>query len=78
MVARRIAEQIDIPTIGIGAGPGTDGQVFLLQDLLGMNPEFKSKFLGHYANGFDVISSAVDRFHADVRNGCFPSQAESY
>lgn len=77
-LAGQITEQLDIPTIGIGAGPATDGQVLVLQDLLGMNPEFKPKFLRRYANGYEVISSAVDRFHDDVQHGCFPSEAESY
>jgi len=77
-LAARISRAIDIPTIGIGAGPETDGQVLVLQDMLGMNPEFKPKFLRHYANGFDVISQAVNRFHAETRHGCFPSKSESY
>lgn len=77
-LAAKVSRAIDIPTIGIGAGPETDGQVLVLQDLLGMNPEFKPKFLRHYARGHEVVSSAVNRFHADTRRGCFPSRSESY
>jgi 3-methyl-2-oxobutanoate hydroxymethyltransferase len=77
-VAATITRAIDIPTIGIGAGPETDGQVLVLQDMLGMNPEFKPKFLRHYADGFGTIHSAVNHFHQDINRGCFPSLAESY
>jgi 3-methyl-2-oxobutanoate hydroxymethyltransferase len=77
-LAARISREIDIPTIGIGAGPETDGQVLVLQDMLGMNPEFKPKFLRHYACGHKVVQDAVNRFHAETRHGCFPSPSESY
>jgi 3-methyl-2-oxobutanoate hydroxymethyltransferase len=77
-LAARISRTVDIPTIGIGAGPETDGQVLVLQDMLGMNPDFKPKFLRHYANGFDVVSEAINRFHEETRHGCFPSRSESY
>jgi 3-methyl-2-oxobutanoate hydroxymethyltransferase len=77
-LARRVTRSIPIPTIGIGAGPHTDGQVLVLQDMLGMNPAFKPKFLRHYADGFEMVSTAVDRFHEETRRGCFPSAAESY
>jgi len=77
-LAARVSRAIDIPTIGIGAGPETDGQVLVLQDMLGMNPDFKPKFLRHYANGFDVVSQAVNRFHEETRHGCFPAKSESY
>ena len=72
-LAREITRSVDIPTIGIGAGPHTDGQVLVLQDMLGMNPRFKPKFLRHYADGFQTVSGAVNRFDAEVRRGCFPS-----
>ena len=71
-VARRVTEAIDIPTIGIGAGPHTDGQVLVLQDMLGMNPCFKPRFLRHYASGHRLITEAVNRFHTETRDGCFP------
>lgn len=78
VVARCVTESIGIPTIGIGAGRHTDGQVLVLQDLLGMNPDFKPKFLRHYADGFTTVSEAVNRFHEDIQAGCFPSRLESY
>lgn len=77
-LARRITEELSIPTIGIGAGPDTDGQVLVLQDMLGMNPDFKPRFLRHYADGRGLIRSAVDRFAEDTRSGAFPATAESY
>ncbi len=78
VLAREITQRLTIPTIGIGAGPHTDGQVLVLQDMLGMNPVFKPKFLKHYANGHEVMSQAVNRFDAEIRHGCFPSAKESY
>ncbi|MGI9324741.1 MAG: 3-methyl-2-oxobutanoate hydroxymethyltransferase [Pseudomonadales bacterium] len=77
-LGRVVSEQLSIPTIGIGAGPHTDGQVLVLQDMLGMNPDFKPKFLRHYADGRGMISEAVNRFHEDTRSGEFPSKAECY
>lgn len=77
-LGRCVSAAIDIPTIGIGAGADCDGQVLVLQDMLGTNPSFKPKFLRHYADGFGTIRHAVDRFHADVQSGAFPSREESY
>jgi 3-methyl-2-oxobutanoate hydroxymethyltransferase len=77
-LGRVITEQLDIPTIGIGAGADTDGQVLVLHDLLGMDTSFKPKFLRHYADGGATISGAVNRYHSDVRSGEFPSREETY
>jgi 3-methyl-2-oxobutanoate hydroxymethyltransferase len=77
-VAACVSASIGIPTIGIGAGARTDGQVLVLQDMLGTNPDFKPRFLRHYADGFATVSDAVDRFHSDVQEGTFPARAESY
>jgi 3-methyl-2-oxobutanoate hydroxymethyltransferase len=77
-LARVITEQLDIPTIGIGAGDATDGQVLVLQDMLGMDQAFKPKFLRHYANGFDTVHGAVNHYHADVLSGEFPNTQECY
>lgn len=77
-LAREITQDLSIPTIGIGAGPHTDGQVLVLQDMLGMNPGFKPKFLKHYADGHEMFTEAVNRFDAEVRHGCFPTAQESY
>lgn len=73
-----VTRSIPIPTIGIGAGHHTDGQVLVLQDMLGTNPDFKPRFLRHYADGFGTIRDAVNRFHSDVQSGEFPCREESY
>jgi len=77
-LAKRITEDLTIPTIGIGAGPETSGQVLVFQDLLGMNPNFKPKFLRTYLDGYHQIQSALNNFSADVKNGRFPSKEESF
>ncbi len=78
VVAKLVTEQLDIPTIGIGAGPSTDGQVLVFHDLLGYGfgriPKFVRKYSEFASQGID----AVTQFVADVRSGEFPSQAESY
>ncbi|HIG40148.1 MAG: 3-methyl-2-oxobutanoate hydroxymethyltransferase [bacterium] len=73
-----VSQRIDIPTIGIGAGPHTDGQVLVLHDLLGVNPEFSPKFLRRYSDSYGVIHAAVNNFHSDVVEQAFPSLQESY
>ena len=77
-LGRLVSREIGIPTIGIGAGPHTDGQVLVLQDMLGMNPCFKPKFLRHYADGHGMIEAAVNRFHDDTSSRAFPVRAECY
>ena len=77
-LADRITKALDIPTIGIGAGPHTDGQVLVLQDLLGMQQAFKPKFLRHYMDGFGELSHALNHFHGDVVEGRFPNCQEAY
>lgn len=77
-LARTITEQINIPTIGIGAGSDTDGQVLVMQDMLGMDDTFKPKFLRHYLDGKGELSNAFEQFHADVQSGHFPNKQESY
>lgn len=77
-LAARITQEIDIPTIGIGAGVHVDGQVLVLQDLLGMDPQFKPKFLKQYLNGFELITSAINAYHHEVKQGTFPSEQQSY
>jgi 3-methyl-2-oxobutanoate hydroxymethyltransferase len=76
--ARRVTELLKIPTIGIGAGPNVSGQVLVYQDLLGLNPGFKPKFLRTYANAFQVVQAALDTFDGDVKSGKFPAESESY
>ena len=77
-LGRSISEQLSIPTIGIGAGADTDGQVLVLQDMLGMDDTFKPKFLRHYLDGKGELSNAFEQFHADVQSGHFPNKQESY
>lgn len=77
-LGKAISEQLQIPTIGIGAGPHTDGQVLVLHDMLGMDTQFKPKFLRHYLDGQQAVQGAVNQYHADVTSGAFPSLQESY
>src|ERR1041385_1722513 len=78
LVARQITDSIKIPTIGIGAGPHVSGQVLVYQDMLGLNPGFKPKFLRVYANTFEVIRTALNAYDRDIKSGAFPSETESY
>jgi 3-methyl-2-oxobutanoate hydroxymethyltransferase len=77
-LAAKITRTLSIPTIGIGAGPACDGQVLVLQDLLGFSNGFRPKFLRTYFDGFGQLRDAVDRFDRDVKQGSFPTAAESY
>lgn len=77
-LAQKIAEKLDIPVIGIGAGPNVDGQVLVLQDMLGLNEGFKPTFLRQYLNGAELVKGALEKYHRDVLAKEFPSQKESY
>ena len=77
-LGKSVTQNLKIPTIGIGAGPETDGQVLVLQDLLGMNPNFKPHFLRHYLSGYEEILKAFEKFHDDVQEKKFPNKKESY
>ena len=77
-LASRITHALAIPTIGIGAGADCDGQVLVLQDLLGLSNGHRPKFLRTYLDGFGEVRDAVDRFDRDVKQGAFPTAAESY
>ncbi len=77
-LAGEISKSLQVPTIGIGAGVDCDGQVLVLQDLLGMNSEFQPKFLRKYLDGFEMLKGAFNHFHRDVRSKEFPSSKESY
>ena len=77
-LAARITREISIATIGIGAGIDCDGQVLVLQDLLGLSNGHRPKFLRTYLDGFGEVRDAVDRFDRDVKQGAFPAAAESY
>jgi 3-methyl-2-oxobutanoate hydroxymethyltransferase len=77
-VAKAITAAVQIPTIGIGAGPDCDGQVLVLHDLLGLNDRFRPKFLQRYAELAGDVRSAVTRFADDVRTGRYPDSAHSF
>ena len=77
-IAQMITESISIPTIGIGAGVHCDIQVLVLHDMLGLSFGKQARFVRPYANLRDVITEAVSRYADDVRNGTYPSHAESY
>ncbi len=77
-IARRITQTLDIPVIGIGAGPDCDGQVLVIYDLLGMNDSFKPKFVRRYDDLASRIRNAVSAYAADVKQGAFPSERESF
>jgi 3-methyl-2-oxobutanoate hydroxymethyltransferase len=77
-LAKEVSESLQIPTIGIGAGPHCDGQVLVMHDMLGINTEFKPRFLRQYLNMHEQVTSAVQRYITDVKQKDFPSDAESY
>ena len=77
-IAAAISAQLDIPTIGIGAGVGTDGQILLSYDLLGVFTDFKPKFTKRYANLTEVAVAGLKRYVDEVKSGAFPDADHSY
>ena len=77
MLAHRVPGGVGLPTMGSGAGAGTDGQVLVLTDLLGLNPAFRPKFARRYADGAGLVRGAVRRYVSDVRAGRFPARKET-
>ena len=77
-LAQKVAESINIPVIGIGAGAGVDGQVLVLHDMLGMTHEFNPRFLRRYLSLFDEITGAVQSYVSDVKSSDFPNEKEQY
>lgn len=77
-LATKVAKEISIPVIGIGAGGGVDGQVLVLHDMLGINNGFSPRFLRRYLNLFTEMTGAVGRYIDDVKNGDFPNENEQY
>ena len=77
-VARLISERVEIPTIGIGAGVDCDGQVLVIQDLLGMFRKMRPKFVKTYVDGGDMLVAAVKAYIEEVRSGAFPTEAHSF
>ena len=77
-LASEITQDLEIPTIGIGAGAKCDGQILVIHDLLGLNPDFSPKFVKHYAQLADVIQNAVSEFIGEVHSKAFPAPKHSY
>ena len=77
-LARQISAELSIPTIGIGAGNGCDGQVLVIYDLLGMDEDFQPKFVRRYAEGGRLVRKAVSNYIEDVRSGSFPGEENSF
>ncbi|MBC7467577.1 MAG: 3-methyl-2-oxobutanoate hydroxymethyltransferase [Bdellovibrio sp.] len=77
-LAKEISEKLQVPTIGIGGGHDTDGQVLVLQDMLGMNSEFSPKFLKKFMNGADLITGALNEYVSEVKEVKFPGPGHQY
>jgi 3-methyl-2-oxobutanoate hydroxymethyltransferase len=77
-LAREVSESLTIPTIGIGAGNGCDGQVLVMHDMLGINTEFKPRFLRTYLNLHEQVTNAVQQYIKDVKSKDFPNEKEQY
>lgn len=78
ILSKKITKKLNIPTIGIGAGVYTDGQVLVLHDLLGLNKDFHPKFIRHYCDGYNIFLNSLNSFDKDVKQKKFPSIEESY
>ena len=77
-LSREITERLAIPTIGIGAGMHTDGQVLVCYDALGMNPDFSPKFVKAFANLYQIIGGAARDYLGEVKRGTFPDEAHAF
>src|SRR5947208_8173398 len=77
-LAKEVTESLSIPTIGIGAGKHCDGQVLVMHDMLGINTEFKPRFLRQYLNLHQQVTGAIQKYISDVRANTFPNESESY
>jgi len=77
-LAKKVSQSLNIPTIGIGAGPDADGQVLVMQDMLGINKEFKPRFLRRYADIHSIVTGAVGQYVADIKAKTFPNEEEKY
>jgi len=77
-LATKVAKEVSIPVIGIGAGGGVDGQVLVMHDMLGINQDFSPKFLRRYADLGTIINQAVGHYIDDVKTGDFPNENEQY
>ncbi len=77
-LATKVSQSLTIPTIGIGAGPGCDGQVLVMHDMLGINKGFSPRFLRRYADLGTIIEDAVGNYITDVKRSDFPNESEQY
>ena len=77
-LAKKVAESISIPVIGIGAGNGVDGQVLVVHDMIGMTHEFSPRFLRRYMNLYEDMSNAISQYVGDVKSKDFPNENEQY
>ena len=77
-LAEKITQSVNVPTIGIGAGSGTDGQVLVFHDLLGLQDEFKPKFVKRYLNGSELFTKSINQYVGEVRQCEFPNEETSY
>ena len=77
-LGKKVSKALDIPVIGIGAGPDTDGQVLVYHDALGYNPDFSPKFVRRYADMDDIVKKAMEQYAQDVRNGQYPDDTEYF
>src|SRR5262245_54512507 len=77
-LASEVSQSVKIPIIGIGAGDGVDGQVLVIHDMLGINKEFKPRFLRRYSNLYDEIKKAVGQYIDDIKSQDFPNENEQY
>ena len=78
VVLERVSKELSIPTIGIGAGAGCDGQVLVYQDMLGMFTDFKPKFVKHFANVGEQMTAAFKAYDQEVKAGTFPAEEHTY
>ena len=77
-LAERVSESLHIPTIGIGAGRGCDGQVLVVHDMLGINKDFSPRFLRRYADLHTIMTQALENYVCDVKSRDFPNETEQY
>jgi len=77
-LAKRVADALSIPVIGIGAGGDVDGQVLVMHDMLGITQEFKPRFLRAYADLNQIMTQAFEQYISDVKTKDFPNSSESY
>jgi 3-methyl-2-oxobutanoate hydroxymethyltransferase len=77
-LAKKVASNLKLPIIGIGAGSDVDGQVLVSHDMLGMNKDFSPRFLRRYLDLDSLVSDAVKKYSSDIKSGNFPNKEEQY